>query len=370
LPPIQTESREALGELIEFLKQVDARWVDEKYGIDTPARVAEAHRALMHMLQGGLVSWYEDDVRWPLFRRIVSPTRKFTGDNPDAIYFDCAIDASYSYRIMGNMAGAQYVSITIETGTQDGSFSRRTAGVINDTMFDVDSSGNFEIFLGGSKRARNWLALDPEASRVTTRHYIESVASAAADPTRVVPMRIECLDGGGPSPPPDDAEVAAGIRRVVNFAKSRTLGTPAPGERPMPAFVSTTPNHFVDPVKPGDLSFAAFDAAYTQCSFAIEPDEALVMTGRWPECRLGNVVLWTQHIQSLDYARRRISLNRAQARLEADGGFRMVVAHRDPGVPNWLDCEGRREGVIFWRFMLPAGDIVTPKAKLVKLADL
>ena len=371
MPPIETESRKALHELIGYLREADERWAGEAYGADTPARVAESHRALMHMVQGGLVSWFEDDVRDPLFRRIVSPSRKFTGDNADAIYYDCAISSDYSYRVSGCMAGAQYVSITVEKGTSEGHFSTGTAGVLNDTMFDVDEGGNFELFLGGPERERNWIPLDPEASRLTTRHYIEQEVCSAADRSLYVPMEIECLDSDGPAPPPDDAEVAAGIRRVMNFAAARTTARPPPSpDTPMPPFVSRTPNEFVAPVKPGEHAFAAFDAAYSQCRFEIRPDEALVITGRWPECRAGNISLWTQHIQSFDYARRRVSLNRAQTQLGDDGRFEMVIAHEDPGHPNWMDCEGRSEGTIFWRFMLPEGEIETPQARLVKLSEL
>ena len=52
------------------------------------------------------------------------------------------------------------------------------------------------------------------------------------------------------------------------------------------------------------------------------------------------------------------------------GSFRMVIAHEDPGVPNWIDTEGRPFGMVFWRFFLPEGDVDTPKADVVKLADL
>ena len=31
----------------------------------------------------------------------------------------------------------------------------------------------------------------------------------------------------------------------------------------------------------------------------------------------------------------------------------MVIAHRDPGVPNWIDAAGLPTGMIFWRFLLP-----------------
>jgi hypothetical protein len=70
-------------------------------------------------------------------------------------------------------------------------------------------------------------------------------------------------------------------------------------------------------------------------------------------------------MQTFDYAHRRVSLNRAQTVPEADGRFRVVLAHRDPGVANWIDTEGRAFGLVFWRFLLPAGPIETPQAEVV-----
>jgi hypothetical protein len=75
-------------------------------------------------------------------------------------------------------------------------------------------------------------------------------------------------------------------------------------------------------------------------------------------------------MQMLDYANRRVSLNRKQTKLEPDGSFRIVLAHRDPGHPNWIDTEGRPFGLVFWRFMLPEGEIETPHAEVIPLAQL
>jgi hypothetical protein len=123
-------------------------------------------------------------------------------------------------------------------------------------------------------------------------------------------------------------------------------------------------------VRPGDFGLAAFDAAYSMAPYAFGPDDALVMTGRWPACRSAHVCLWNRHLQTYDYAQRPVSRNRASTRLEPDGSFRIVLAHRDPGVPNWIDTEGRPFGIVFWRFMLPEGPIETPQARVVPLADL
>jgi hypothetical protein len=141
-------------------------------------------------------------------------------------------------------------------------------------------------------------------------------------------------------------------------------------EAEQPPFVSKIPNQFPQPVKPGDFGLAAFDAAYSMAPYVIGPEQALVVTGRWPECRCANVSLWNRHMQTYDYANRQVSLNRRQTTLEADGSFRIVLAHQDPGVPNWIDTEGRPFGLVFWRFMLPEGEIATPETSLVPVAEL
>jgi hypothetical protein len=366
-----TESRKAFTELMDLLREIDDRWLGSERGLSTPDDVAGGFRALMHVLQGGLFTYLEDDPNHPRFLQIVSPTRKFTGDNADAIYYDAPVDPALSYRVRSNMAGAIYVSLTVEAGAQDGQLGSSTAGVLNDTEFDVAENGDFEITLGGPSQPRNWLALSENAGRITTRHYFENETCAAADPTLNVPISIEALETPPPAPPPSDASVAASIRRVSTFVRTRTLDLPVPGEAVQPPFVSTTPNQFPAPVKPGDYGLAAADAAYSMAPFVLGPDDALVVRGRWPDdCRCANVCLWNRHMQTFDYTSRPVSLNRRQTRTEPDGSFRIVLAHRDPGVPNWLDTEGRPFGMVFWRFMLPEGEIETPVAEVVAFADI
>lgn len=366
----QTESRKALAEFIELLREVDERWASPEWNLHSDEDIVEAHRALMHILEGGLGSTFEHTPSHPRFHRIVSPSRKFTGDNGDAIYYDAAIRDDLRYRIRGNMSGAVYVSFTLELDTADGSIARKTGGVLNDTMFDVAEDGSFEIQLGGEKQTRNRLPLVSGASRITTRHYFEEAICVSADPSRQLALEIECLDSVSPPARPDDDSVAAGIRRTSQFIKSRTLEMPPMANAEQPPFVSRIPNQFPEPVTPGDFGLAAFDAAYSMAPFVIGPDQALVLRMRWPKCRFGNVCLWNRFQQTFDYANRQVSLNRAQTLRESDGSLRIVIAHRDPGVPNWLDSEGRAFGMVFWRFMLPDGKIETPQAEVVPFDDV
>ncbi len=365
-----TESRKALHELIAMLQEIDERWANDEWNISGEEDVYGAHRALMHMLEGGLHSHFEADASHPHFRRIVSPTRKFTGDNGDAIYFDAHVSNAHEYIVRGQMSGAVYMSITIEEGTDDGSLGSNTAGVLNSTEFDIDADGNFELHVGGAPRDRNWIGLTENASAITTRHYFEETTCIAADPEREPVMTIEALGVTERAATYTDASVAAGIRRAAQFVRTRTLGMPPMAQAKQPAFVGLTPNEFPTPVLPADLGLSAADAHYSMAPYYLADDEALVMTGRWPECCFGNVCLWNRFQQTFDYRNRQISLNRAQTELEADGSFRMVLAHEDPGCKNWIDTEGRNLGLVFWRFMLASGDIETPQGKVVKFADL
>ena len=366
-----TESRAALGELIAALQNVDQRFASDEWMVTSPDDVAGAHRAMMHILQGGLASAFERDPSKPEFRKIVSAFRKFTGDNPDAIYYEAPVSADHAYIVRGNMAGSIYVSITVEAGAGDGAMPDRTSGVLNDTQFDVDDDGNFEVLVGGATPAdRNYLELDPEAASLTMRYYFEEDEFVAGDENRPLNLTIETTEPTPPLAAPDDASVAAGIRRVARFVESRTIDGGPPGSRERPAFAGTSINEFPTPVPPGDhfLSFA--DAAYSLSPLMLGDDEALVIEGVWPECRAGYLCLWNRWQQTLDYLNRPVGLNRKQTVADADGRFRMIVAHQDPGVPNWLDTEGRNVVVGFWRFVLPTSDIVTPTVTVVPFSEV
>ena len=367
-----TESRQAYNALLDLLRQLDGRFLGPEWKIERPEDIAAGHRYLMHLLSYALDLLLEADPERPTFQRMVWPFRKFMGDNPDAIYYAAFIRPDRSYRIRGNTAGAVYTSVTLEVGTADGHWPKGVARAINDTDLKVAADGSYELILGPSQRPGNWFKIDPEVGSLTTRHYFESERPMAADFTKVIPLTIEPLDPIGPRPAPDDASIAAGLRRVANFLRSTTLDMPPfmqPGK--VPGWVSTTPNQFNQPDKPGSALGASLqDAAYAMAPYALKPDEALVIEGRFPKCRFASVDLWNRFQQTYDYVTRPVSRNRTQTKLERDGSFRMVVAHRNPNVPNWLDTEGRAGGLLYWRFILPEEPIVPLKTHVLPFTKI
>jgi len=368
-----TDSQEAFAELIATLREVGERFAGQEWGLTDPTDIAEGLRVVLHHLGTGIETQLEDDAAHPTFREIVTPWRKALGDNADARYHDAKVHPAGTYRVTGNAGGAVYVSFTVEAGAEEGAFPTGTVGVLNDTGFDIGPDGSFEVTVGGPPRARGWLPLAPDASRITVRHYWEQLIPPAKPPATHLALRIDLIDGMVPAAPPapTDGSVAASIRRMATYVRSRTIETMAkPGDGDAPAFVSRVPHAFPPPVTPGDHALAAADAAYSMAPYLLGPEDALVIRARWPECRCASVSLWNRQLQTFDYRRGPVSRNRAQAPGGPDDTATLVVAHRDPGVANWLSTEGRPFGLVFWRFMLPEGPIATPAAEVVPIDTL
>jgi hypothetical protein len=71
-------------------------------------------------------------------------------------------------------------------------------------------------------------------------------------------------------------------------------------------------------------------------------------------------------MESLDTSFHTTILNCSQVELEDDGTFRILVADRDPGVANWLDTAGHRQGYVLFRWMQATG-ITRPEFRVVPL---
>ena len=108
-------------------------------------------------------------------------------------------------------------------------------------------------------------------------------------------------------------------------------------ERPTP---STSPT--ASPARPSGGRRATPPTPWAPTSSS--EDEALVIEGRSPPCAFWNVCLWNQFLHTYDYAYERVTLNGDQAVYEPDGSWRLVVARRDPGHPNWVSTAGHCPG--------------------------
>ena len=109
--------------------------------------------------------------------------------------------------------------------------------------------------------------------------------------------------------------------------------------------------------------------AYYHSHWAIAQDEALVIEVKPPECEYWNFQLNNYWMESLDYRHHRIHTNKHLAQYEDDGSVRLIVAHENPGLPNWLETAGHRSGTMCFRWVR-AKEHPQPQTRLVDLRSL
>jgi hypothetical protein len=361
MTPART-SRASLYDLVALLGQVDTTTLEGLNGEE----LAAGHRMLMHLVGAGMDLFFDSDAWRPEFRRAHWAGRKFFGDNADCIYYMAQVDPALTYRIRGRLAGASYTSFTVDGGGIDEQFPpARVVSSLHDGQFEgVSADGDYELVASAEPQPGNWLRLEPDAGCIETRHYFERSEPVAADPMVQIPLTIEVV-GEGPPPPPLEKAVARDIRRIATFVRGLTV------DRPAPASGSVTVNQFALPAgrAPGGR-YGAVDIVNMTCPYALEPGEALVIEGRYPPCRFASIALWNRWLQTLDYAHHQVSLNRGQTRFHDDGSFTVVVAERDPGVPNWIETTGVNRGTVYVRIILPEADPEPFATRVVPVADL
>jgi hypothetical protein len=370
------KTTEAFDELITLLGEIRDGYVLDEDRFTEDLDVVEGYRYVTEVMSGMSEFFVEGDPDHPRMALIVNPARKLQGDNPDAIYHFAQIRGDHSYRVFGVRGEESYISFTVHSEAVDGGFNGRVLADINDSQFTFAPDGSYEIVFSAEQPAgggADWVQLDPDARMLIVRSYFLREQSAQNDPLVQVRIGIETLDDVPPPPPLDDATLAARMRAGVAFLRQTTLGQPLPSEPSAAPFMGKEPNTVGEPWSfrnAGVDAAGAVDIFYSMGRWDLGPDDALVMRGTIPPSPFTNVMLWNRHMQTLEYTHRRSSLNSAQIDYQPDGSYTIVVAHRDPGVPNWLDTGGHRVGTIFWRYLLPETDPTVAECKVVPVDSL
>jgi hypothetical protein len=366
-------SRIAFQQMLQTLGQIDSEYLSPAWGVTSDVDIAEGYRMMMHLLDVGTRLYFEGDPNRPEFQPMVSPTIKIQGDNPDALYFYTRIRGDRNYRIRGKRVGEVYLSFTVHSGDGNGGWATGVDAARNMRQIQFADDGSFELLVGPTVDPERGLRTSAHSQEIVTRHYFERELSAQLDSTVRPLLLIEALDADVPGTAPSDADIARRLQTVSNFLVANSTGRPKPDPKKMPSWFSIIPNQLGKPMRWSSSDgggLGAVDNAYSAGRFVLAPEQALIIEGRLPNCVFANVVLWNRYLQSFEYRYRRISLNRKQMRLESDGSYRIIVAHRDPGLPNWLSTEGRATGTVYWRFLLSEGDIDAPRTRLVNFSEI
>jgi hypothetical protein len=261
-------------------------------------------------------------------------------DNPDSYYLTAPLDAACEYRIRGRLGTVPVLSFGAYFGGM-GSPRSGCSGALEKSQLAVDADGRFEIGLGAKAGAGNWIALDPEGGvhqLVVRQTFTDRLRERAAE------LSIERVGGAAGAPPLDAARFHDRLLAAASYVKSNTALF-ADWARDFQG----APNQ----LRPLDTSRAQGDPSlfYLQGFWALGPDDAYVLELRPPECDYWNFQLNNYWLESLDHRDHRIDLNHTAARPEADGRVRIVVAHRNPGHPNWIETAFHARGTMGLRIV-------------------
>jgi hypothetical protein len=327
-----------------------------------PFTRAEGFRYLSRLVRAGL-EWYVEfnDPDFPVLYKPSHETIKIGADNPDNIYQKAVLDGRHDYRVHGTRGTVDYISMATSKGSYAENFKQIETGFIDSRVLAVAPDGSFDVIVSASEKPGNWLPMDPDSQSLLIRQTFMDRASEV--PAEVF---IERLDSGATPAPLTAEKLDAGLRTATAFLENTArmfadwsaswLDRPnelPPADQALCHSVGGDPNIF-----------------YYHGFFRLDDDEALVIdVDRIPECQTWNLQVDNYWMESLDYRYHRIHVNKHTARYNPDGGVTIVLAHRDPGLANWLDAAGHRLGTLCFRWV-GAKETVHPRTRVVKVDSL
>ena len=283
-------------------------------------------------------------------------TGKWGLDCSDGLYAQAPVRAGAVYRVRGNRGSVHFMGFQL--------IGRMAAMTDLDAdSLSLDANGGFDLIIGGDERGENWMALPEGASALIVRQFFYDWDSETP-----ASFEIERIDEGERRPPPPVASgaVSRQLEALGHFVHDSTEWW-ARISHEKRARVNTFPDDGggLGSVSAGSQKYQAFGIGY----FELADDEALLVEVTPPRAKYWSLHLGNYWMESMDFIHHQSSLNGHQAVLDADGVFRAVVSRADPGVPNWLDTTGLREGAMIYRWNQADGSPI-PGARVVKLQAL
>ena len=347
----------AWRELCERMATLGERLLDPSFPTDPLDRTA----GFAHLTEQ-LMCWLEwsvfhGDPRRPFFQRQNDLITQWGGPNADNVYRHTRVEPGRRYRIRGRMYSCDDFILAVRAGFMH---QPKWGTIFQVSASDLGLGPGDEIDLIAGEGGQ--IALPEDAVMISIREYYFDWR--AEQPAL---FTIECLDDDVVEPLARRGgdELAAQLREVASAVEiSLDYWNTYMKERR-----STQPdNTFTAPLK---LDKGLDAARYLHCIWDLDPDDALVV-----DCDVPDARYWSWQLYQLgwfdlvDPVERTTSLNHTDAVVDADGRVRVVVAHRDPGVANWLDTGGRREGLLMLRWFWPRGADPAPVTRVVPLSEL
>ena len=360
------DSQEAAIETVRTAEAVPRTAVDEAEGYRWITRLTSLAQ-----------EWFieKSDPLHPQLFQSQTEYRKLLVDNPDVRYGFCALDETRTYRLVGTRGDAAYIGLTFGTPVGQGPVGGRTGTTVQAHVdqFELGRNGEVDILIvpAGGRPAtdpKNCIEMAPGTGQLAVREtFFDRRVDKPAD------LRVELVDS---EPPPVlGAEELAGKLEFagvfVQFVAATAVNMWHDTADNVNTFGGTAGAQHVAAQDDEIRSHSNAEMTYHGGRWVLGEGEALVVTVHDPptEFLYWGLTTSTAWMESLDYRYTTTNLNNKTAQRSADGDWRLVISPTDPGVPNWLDTQGRREGYMIVRWVLADGP-PHPTCELVPIASL
>ncbi|AKK28814.1 DUF1214 domain-containing protein [Mycobacterium sp. EPa45] len=363
--PDDTMLDDAWSEFCDRLKAAGAHAFKDT-NATSGAQRADAFRFLTQNLgQAFDLALETRDPRYPSIHAFCNPTRKLGGDCADFTYQQAWIDGVSAYRITGTRGTARFFNITVQGARPAGPhvlhepFGDVPEANVFGHQLHVEPDGTFELYIGGPECGPNWLPTTAASRKLFIRQGFDSWDERPGQ------LRIERVDMDSPKPVPTAATMIDAFGWAGDFVTGLMTSWP---EFPFTygGVDATRPNSF--PAMDASAADAKRGRTAANMYWEVGPDDALIVEfdahdGLWMITNMG--VFFT----SMDFLYRPVSYTPSRAATDADGKVRLVLAHDDPGVHNWVDTQGFERGNLTYRHMLE-GEPAALSTQLVTRAQL
>ena len=323
---------------------------------------AEGYRYLLRLLRLSLeMNLEHSNSSTPSFYSLSHETAKIGADNPDNIYLNANIDGKQEYKVSGNIGELNYLSFGLKENRYSIDGTMISLGEIDMKDMFIEDSGDFVLYLGGTKESKNFLAMPKNTNMLIVRQTYKD--------------RI------------NQTHAKINIKTVSTKASPELLSSDQLENQlnQSLAFVRGTASTFLIWVKDfkknhrnclplGDQSF--FQAAggdpkicYLHGYYDFNKDECMQISTDIPDCEYWNFQLENFWMESLDYRHYPIHINDSSAIVKKDKSITITVSHFPINIENNLITEGRNNGAMLLRW-IDAKNNPIPEVKIKKIDSI
>jgi hypothetical protein len=264
------------------------------------------------------------------------PGSRWAGDSPDFVYRTVPVAHGGKYEIVGAATAEPPHSVNYSL-MGDSTAAPVTLTLLDSLDMDIAADGSFVVTIDATPGdgRRNHIQTKPDAEFIMIR-------DAMGDWLKESPNRLTVrrLDPDGPAKSEEDMARHAAKIAVDGVYYTYYCTQSGAGQ---------APNTVRAPQSSG-----AFGGMATQWgskgNLDLAEDQALLVRTNAAGATFRNITLTDAFHMTIEYWKRTSTFNMVQMAPDEDGNFTFVVAHRDPGIHNWLDTGGLRRSIFGCRW--------------------